>query len=131
MTLSKGARPLPPFRVGKPAGDELLAVATDSGNLLLFPLAELPQMPRGKGVKLLNIPAKRQGQERLVAPVVLAPGATLRVHSGKRFYQIKKSDLEHFQGSRAQRGGRLPRGFQNVTALEVVGQQAEPELPLV
>ena len=82
MTLSKGARPLPPLRVGKPAGDELLAVATDSGNLLLFPLAELPQMPRGKGVKLLNIPAKRQGQERLVAPVVLAPGATLRVHSG-------------------------------------------------
>ncbi|HEV8241612.1 MAG TPA: DNA topoisomerase IV subunit A [Thermoanaerobaculia bacterium] len=131
MTLSKGARPLPPFRVGKVNGDELLAVATDSGNLLLFPLAELPQMPRGKGVKLLNIPAKRQGQERLVAPVVLAPGATLRVHSGKRFYQIKKSDLEHFQGARAQRGGRLPRGFQNVTALEVVGQQAEPELPLV
>ena len=43
----------------------------------------------------------------------------------------KKSDLEHFQGTRAQRGGRLPRGFQNVTALEVVGQQAEPELPLV
>ena len=128
MSLSKGARPLPPLRVGKPAGDELLAVATDSGNLLLFPLAELPQMPRGKGVKLLNIPAKRQGQERLVAPVVLAAGATLRVHAGKRFYQVKKSDLEHFHGARAQRGGRLPRGFQAVTALEAVG--GELELPL-
>jgi topoisomerase IV subunit A len=128
MTLSKGARPLPPIRVGKPAGDELLAVATDSGNLLLFALAELPQMPRGKGVKLLNIPAKRQGQERLVVPVVLSAGAALRVHSGKRFYQIKKGDLEHFRGARAQRGGRLPRGFQNVTALEVVG--GELELPL-
>ncbi|HET9768387.1 MAG TPA: DNA topoisomerase IV subunit A, partial [Thermoanaerobaculia bacterium] len=129
MTLSKGARPLPPVRIGKPGGDELLAVATDSGNLLLFPLAELPQMPRGKGVKLLNIPAKRQGQERLVTPVVLSPGATLRVHAGKRFYQVKKSDLEHFHGARAQRGGRLPRGFQNVTALEAVG--GELELPLV
>ena len=131
MSLSKGARPLPPLRVGKPSGEELIAVATDAGNLLLFPLAELPQMPRGKGVKLLNIPAKRQGHERLVAPVVLPPGATLRVHSGKRFYQIKKSDLDHFRGARAQRGGRLPRGFQNVDALEVVGQSPEPELPLV
>ena len=111
-------------------GDQLLAVATDAGNLLLFPLAELPQMPRGKGVKLLNIPAKRQAEERLVAPVVLSPGATLRVHSGKRFYQIKKSDLEHFLGARAQRGGRLPRGFQNGTGLEVVGERAaEPEPP--
>ena len=128
MSLPAGARPLPPLRVGK-VGDELVAVATDAGNLLLFPLAELPQMPRGKGLKLLNIPAKRQGQERLVAPVVLSPAATLRVHSGKRYYQIKKSDLEHFQGARAQRGGRLPRGFQNVTALEVVGERSTDSEP--
>ncbi len=125
MTLPKGARPLPPVSLpglrGGQVGDELLAAATDAGNLLLFPLAELPQMSRGKGVKLLNIPAKRQGQERLVTPVVLPPGATLRVFAGKRFYQIKKGDLELFRGARAQRGGRLPRGFHNVTGLEVVG----------
>jgi topoisomerase-4 subunit A len=126
LTLSKGARPLALQRVGK-VEDQLLACATDAGNLLLFPLAELPQMPRGKGVKLLNIPSKRQGQERLVAPVVLARDATLRVYAGKRYYQVKKADLDLFHGARAQRGGRLPRGFQNVTALEAVGGSGEGE----
>jgi topoisomerase-4 subunit A len=123
LSLSPGAKPLQPLRVGAVA-DQLVAVATSSGNLLVFPLAELPQMPRGKGVKLLNIPAKRQAEEKLVAPVVIPPGGVLRVLSGKRHYQIKKADLELFHGARAQRGGRLPRGFQNVTALEVVGDRS-------
>ncbi|HEV8629429.1 MAG TPA: DNA topoisomerase IV subunit A, partial [Thermoanaerobaculia bacterium] len=122
MSLPAGVRPLPPLRVGK-VGEELLAAATSAGNLLLFPLAELPQMPRGKGVKLLNIPAKRQAEEKLVAPVVVAAGGALKVYAGKRFYQVKKGDLELFVGARAQRGGRLPRGFQNVTGLEALGER--------
>jgi len=131
LTVSPGARPLPPLRVGTVGEGDLLACATDAGNMLLFALAELPCMPRGKGVKLLNIPAKRQAEEKLVAPVVVQPGGALKVWAGKRFYQVKKGDLELFVGARAQRGGRLPRGFQSVTALEAAHERGEqPELPI-
>jgi topoisomerase-4 subunit A len=130
ITLPAGARPLPPVRVGDVAGD-LLVAATDAGYLLIFPLAELPQMPRGKGNKVLGIPAKRLGQERLVAPVVLSPGASLKVHAGKRYLHLKRGELDLFAGARAQRGGKLPRGFQGVTALEVVDERGvEPLLPM-
>jgi topoisomerase-4 subunit A len=127
LTLPEGARPLPPVKV-RSLQEELLVGATDAGYLLIFPVSELPQMPRGKGNQILGIPLKRRGEERLVAPVLLPPGASLKVHSGKRFLHLKRGELEVFHGTRAQRGGKLPRGFQNVTALEVVSERvAEPE----
>ena len=53
--------------------------------------------------------------------VALPAGAHLRVHSGKRYLNLKPSELEAYRGQRAQRGLKLPRGFQSVAALEVVG----------
>jgi len=38
------------------ASGDHLAVIGDSGKALIFPLAELPEMPRGKGVKLQELP---------------------------------------------------------------------------
>jgi topoisomerase-4 subunit A len=127
LTLPAGAKPLPPVKV-RNLQEDLLVGATDAGYLLIFPVSELPQMPRGKGNQILGIPAKRRGEERLVAPVLLPPGASLKVHSGKRFLHLKRGELEAFRGARAQRGGKLPRGFQNITLLEVVSDRApEPE----
>jgi topoisomerase-4 subunit A len=121
----KGARPLAPALAAgldTAAGREgaLVAAATDAGRLLLFPAADLPQLPRGKGVKLMNIPRGRQGEERLVGAVVLPEGATLRVHAGKKYVNLKGADLDPYRGARAQRGTKLSRGFQAVTRLEVV-----------
>jgi topoisomerase-4 subunit A len=129
LTLPEGAKPLPPLKVRNLEG-ELLVGASDAGYLLIFPVADLPQMPRGKGNQILGIPPKRRGEERLVAPVLLPPGASLKVHSGKRFLHLKRGDLEAFRGVRAQRGGKLPRGFQNVTGLEVVSDKAPEDEPL-
>ena len=50
------------------------------------------------------------------------------MHSGKRFLHLKRGDLEPFRGVRAQRGGKLPRGFQNVTGLEVVRDRPDEEV---
>ena len=52
---------LPPQRVQEPK-DDWVAVITTSGRLLIFPLAELPRMARGKGVKLMNIPTANTKQ---------------------------------------------------------------------
>jgi topoisomerase IV subunit A len=120
VNVGAGARVLLPQLVApiSDAESDLVAAATDSGRLLVFPLSELPLLPRGKGVKILNVHAG-QG-ESLLAAVVLPPGAHLRVHSGKRYLNLKPSELDAYRGQRAQRGLKLPRGFQSVAALEVV-----------
>ena len=116
VTVPEGAKVLVPQRVLHPETD-LLAAATDSGRLLLFPLSDLPIMPKGKGVQILSLP-KGKG-ESLVALTPLTPGAHLLVYSGKRHLNMRASEYEPFKGKRAQRGNKLPRGFQNVSALEV------------
>ena len=39
------------------------------------------------------------------------------VQAGKRHTNLKGADLEPYIGKRAQRGLKLPRGFQNVTMI--------------
>jgi len=116
VTVPEGAKVLVPQRVLNLETD-LLAAATDSGRLLLFPLSDLPVMPKGKGVQILSLP-KGKG-ESLVALTPITPGVHLIVHSGKRYLNMKAAEYEPFKGKRAQRGNKLPRGFQNVSALEV------------
>jgi len=60
VTVPEGAKVLVPQRVLNLETD-LLAAATDSGRLLLFPLNELPVMPKGKGVQIMSLP-KGQGE---------------------------------------------------------------------
>ncbi|EXJ15942.1 DNA topoisomerase IV subunit A [Imhoffiella purpurea] len=114
LTLPKGAGVLAPTPVGDPAGARL-AAATGAGHLLLFPVSELPEMPRGKGNKIIALPAG--GEERMVALAVVPPGGSLVVTSGKRTLTLKPSDLDAYQGERGRRGRLLPRGFQKVDAL--------------
>ena len=121
LTLPAGAQVLPPIPV--PAGEGLrLAAATTSGHLLVFPLSELPEMPRGKGNKIIAIPAARAGEERLAALALVAPGAALAVVSGKRTFTLKPADLDLYAGERGRRGKLLPRGFQRVEGLIPAGR---------
>jgi len=120
LKLLKNSRILPPRIV--PAGDELLvACATNIGRLLLFPLQQLPELSRGKGNKLINIPtAKASAREEFIVDIqVLNANDVLTVHAGKRHFSLKGSDLAHYQGERGRRGNSLPRGLQNVTHLVV------------
>ncbi len=121
LTLPKGAQVLPPASVSE--GDEpLVVVATNEGRMLVFPLADLPEMARGKGNKLIGIPSARAAaREEFVAGLcVVTEGDTLQVTSGGHYRNFKWSELEHFCGERGRRGSKLPKGYQRVTRLEVV-----------
>lgn len=98
-----------------------VAVVTNVGRLLLFPVNELPELSRGKGNKLIHIPAaKAQSREEVVVDVKsLTEGSQLIVHAGKRQFTLKPSDLTVYKGERGRRGNRLPRGLQSVTKLEI------------
>ena len=121
LTLPKGARVLPPASIAE--GEEpLVVVATNEGRMLVFPLADLPEMARGKGNKLIGIPSARaEVREEFVAGLcVVTEGDTLQVTSGGHYRNFKWSELEHFRGERGRRGSKLPKGYQRVTRLELV-----------
>ncbi|HYM61816.1 MAG TPA: hypothetical protein VEZ11_13095, partial [Thermoanaerobaculia bacterium] len=61
--------------------------------------------------------------EKIVGVAVVPEGGTLVVHAGKRFTNLKPADLEPYDGKRAQRGLKLPRGFQNVSAIHVLNER--------
>ena len=111
---------LPPQRI-ETLEDSLVAVITTTGRLLIFPISELPQLPRGKGVKLLNIaPAKYKiGAEKISDIAVFKKGDQLRITAGRQHMKLKPSDMEGYIGNRAQRGRVLPRGYKHAETVEV------------
>ncbi len=120
LSMPAGARVLLPQRITDVQAD-LLAAVSNAGRLLVFPVSELPQMTRGKGNKILSIPAKKvAAREEFVAGIgVIATGATLVVHSGKRYLKLKGSELTAYSGERGRRGDKLPRGFQKVSGVTI------------
>ena len=121
LTLPKGAKVLPPVAVEQVEDTHVVAVTTD-GRMLAFPAADLPQMARGKGNKMIGIPSARVAnrEEYVVAVAVMGPNDSIKVQSGRRHLSLKLSELEHYLGERGRRGHKLPRGFQKVDGLEVV-----------
>lgn len=98
----------------KVAQDQI-AVVTSAGYLLIFPIDELPEQQRGKGNKLINL---KDGEE-VIAVTPLFHDDSLTVTAGKRHVTLKPMDLANYTGKRGNRGSQLPRGFQNVSSIEV------------
>lgn len=118
LSLPAGSRVLQPAVVND-ADNGLLVAATSAGHLLAFPVAELPELDKGKGNKLIEIPKAKRGTERVVAVAVVPPDGALQVHSGQRTMTLSFKDLDNYLGARASRGGLLPRGWQKVDGLSV------------
>lgn len=120
ISLPKGAQVLQPAAMSS-VEEALVAAVSSEGRLLIFPLADLPQMARGKGNKIIGIPSARlQAREEFVVAVqVFTAQDTLLIHSGKRHQSFKLKDLEHYLGERGRRGNKLPRGFQKVDRMVV------------
>jgi topoisomerase-4 subunit A len=120
ISLPAGATPVMPVDM-KPGGGQTIICATSDGYLLAFPLEDVPELSKGKGNKLINIPAKRlkAGEEFMVGLTVMGKKDEILVWAGQRYLRMSAKDIEHFQGDRAHRGRKLPRGFQRVTKIEL------------
>ncbi|MBU2886636.1 DNA topoisomerase IV subunit A [Gilvimarinus agarilyticus] len=120
LTLPKGSKVLPPVVVADPENSWVAAVSNE-GRLLVFAIAELPRLARGKGNKIINISAARVQSREEFAVAIVAFGVqdSLTVYSGKRHLTLKPTDLEHYRGERGRRGNKLPRGFQKVDKLNI------------
>ena len=118
LKVPDGALVLPPAPV--PAEGSLVAVTSKDGKLLVFPVKDVPELPRGKGNKLFDVPAKKfkARADFLTGMTVVPPDKGLIVRSGDRKMTISWKDLKGYRGARAQRGSVLPRGWRNVDLLE-------------
>lgn len=100
----------------------LIAAVSSIGRLLCFEMEELPELAKGKGNKLINIPTRKykDGVEQLVAATVVPEEGDLQVHTGTRMMTLKWNDLDNYYGERALRGSLLPKGWRKVERLIAV-----------
>ena len=117
ISLPTGAKVVKPAAIANQT--DLLAVVTLQGRLLIFPVIELPELAKGKGNKLIQIPSKdlQSGKDYVVAMVAIPINSQLVIVSGKRQLTLKAIDIAHYSGNRANRGLSLPKGFQRVDGL--------------
>ncbi len=89
--------------------------------MLVIPVAELPQMSRGKGNRIITIPsAKLKSREEYVAAIdCIQDGERLTVYAGKKYKTMKAAEVDEFAGERGRRGRKLPRGYQKVERISV------------
>jgi topoisomerase-4 subunit A len=85
-------------------GDQL-AVIGDNGKILVFPMEELPEMPRGKGVKLQTY---REGGLRDALAFTAAEGPSWTTADGR---QRAWPEWREWAGRRAGAGKLAPKGF--------------------
>jgi topoisomerase-4 subunit A len=120
ISLSDGAHVLAPQISADPARDRIVVVTTE-GHLLMFSVAELPELDKGKGNKLIEVPKAKlaSGDERVAGVAVVAEGkGEVTLYAGQRKLTLKWSDLVEYGGNRATRGGLLPRGLRRVERIE-------------
>jgi topoisomerase-4 subunit A len=118
LTVPENALVLPPAFVA--SADCLVCVVSSEGKMLAFNVAEVPEMPRGKGNKLYDIPAKKAAarEEMLTALAVVPPQGELILHAGEKRKVLTWGELKDYRGARAQRGAVLTRGWRQVDRLE-------------
>jgi topoisomerase-4 subunit A len=94
-------------RLATPAAGDHVAVIGENRKLLVFPLAQLPQMARGKGVRLQRYKDGGLSDARVFA---LRDGLTWRDSAGRTFI-VGRAELKPWIGNRAEAGRLPPKGF--------------------
>ena len=114
LSLDKGEKPLEPWKV--PEGMQSTGVSdtahtvvlTQDGRLLLFPLTELKEMGKGKGLMLIDLAKADE-----VVAVAVSTGESIWIVGTGRAGKVQQQSLSPrevatFRGTRARRGQEIP-----------------------
>ena len=123
ISVPSGANILAPSKVNDIKNDWVAAVSS-IGRMLMFPISELTLLPKGKGLKIIQIPPAKlkTREEYVVAMTTMAETDNLLIYAGKKHMTMKSADQEYYIGERGRRGNMLPRGYRNVNSIK-----AEPK----
>ena len=103
LNIREGVR----ARVCRPMTGDHVAVVGDNRKVLVFPAAELPEMGRGKGVRLQKY---KDGGLADALTFDLADGLSWKDPAG-RTRTVAAAELAEWIGARASSGRMAPRGF--------------------
>ena len=106
VTVPAEANICAPVATGEDAPDQL-AVVGENRKMLIFPLEQVPEMTRGKGVRLQKY---KDGGVQDVKAFKAEQGLTWTDSAG-RVHTRELSDLKEYVGERAQAGRMVPKGF--------------------
>ena len=101
LNVKEGVRAL----LCKPATGDHVACVGENRKVLVFPLEELPEMTRGKGVRLQKF---KDGGLSDLTTFTLAEGLSWKDPAGRT---RTETELSEWQGKRAASGRMAPRGF--------------------
>jgi topoisomerase IV subunit A len=121
LSVPKECEPLPPRYVNNYETDFLAAITTE-GRMLVIPVRVLPDLPRGKGNKIIHIPPARfkKREEYVKLLEVIPEDATIKIHAGKQSVRLTPETISSFIGERGRRGKKLPRGYRKADRIEII-----------
>ncbi|MDP9839054.1 topoisomerase-4 subunit A [Neorhizobium huautlense] len=90
-----------------PVSGDHVAVVGENRKMLVFPMAQLPEMTRGKGVRLQRY---KDGGISDIKCFAIETGLTWEDSAGRQFTKTKDELLE-WSGDRASAGRTVPKGF--------------------
>ncbi|QQF77781.1 DNA topoisomerase IV subunit A [Histophilus somni] len=120
ISLPENANVLPPLVLQNSTA--LLVALTSMNRMLVFPVADLPELSKGKGNKIIHIPAAnaKERSELLVKLFLISEKTSLVFHAGKRKVTLKPEDIQKFRAERGRKGSPLPRGLHNGVTIELI-----------
>ncbi|HHF4259144.1 TPA: DNA topoisomerase IV subunit A [Haemophilus influenzae] len=118
ISLPENAKVLKPKKLINSTA--FVVAITSAGRMLIFPAQDLPVLSKGKGNKIITIPAAnaKDRSELLKKLLLISDQASLEFYSGKRKIVLKPEDLQKFRAERGRKGSTLPRGLH--TNLEIM-----------
>ena len=121
ISLPRGAQVMQVVAVSDYDNDQIVSITSD-GYIALLDVKSIPRLAKGKGNKIQGIPPRRikSGEEEVAFITCLSGKQKLVIHCGKKYKTMNLKELEDYRIERGKRGRKLPRGYQNVTAIEVV-----------
>ncbi|SEQ71219.1 DNA topoisomerase IV subunit A [Basfia succiniciproducens] len=120
ISLPENAKVLPPKNIENSTA--LLVALTAAGRMLIFPVKDLPSLSKGKGNKIVTIPAAsaKERTDLLVKLLLISENSSLVFHSGKRKITLKPEDLQKYRAERGRKGTQLPRGLTSQAEITIV-----------
>ena len=121
LSVSGDSEPLLPIYVDNYETDYLAAITTE-GYMLIIALKVLPELAKGKGNKIIQIPpARLKTREEYVKMMALIPeGAAIKINAGRQSVRFTPGNIAAFVGERGRRGKKLPRGFRKADRIEII-----------
>ena len=121
INVPAGCNVLMPSRVNDIEKDRV-AVVSNTGRMLRFPIAGLTLLARGKGLKIIRIPSAKlkTREEYVVAMTALGEHDSLLVQAGKKHMTLGPEKQEYYTGERGRRGNMLPAGYRRVSRIEAI-----------